>query len=86
VLKTTLKEDEYNKYLLIEKEETITITVTRGLSSVIDAISLGTIALNVKGKLLDVHEQLNYTKENTTIKGSPALFIQNGIGENQENV
>jgi hypothetical protein len=51
VLKTTLKEDEYNKYLLIEKEETITITVTRGLSSVIDAISLGTIALNVKGKL-----------------------------------
>jgi hypothetical protein len=51
VLKTTLKEDEDNKYLLIEKEEAITITVTRGISSVITAISLGTIALYVEGKL-----------------------------------
>ena len=51
MLKTTLKEDEDNKHLLIEEKEAITITVTREISSVIAAISLGTIALNVKGKL-----------------------------------
>jgi len=51
VLKTTLKEDGDNKYLLIEEEEAITITVIRRMSSVIAAISLGTITLNVKGKL-----------------------------------
>jgi hypothetical protein len=40
-----------NKHLLLEEEEAVTITVTREISSVIVAINLGTIALNVEGKL-----------------------------------
>jgi len=51
MLKTTLKKDGDNKHLLIEEKETITITMTRGISNVIAAISWDTIALNVKGKL-----------------------------------
>jgi hypothetical protein len=51
MLKTTLKKDGDNKHLLIEEKETITITMTRGISNVIVAISWDTIALNVKGKL-----------------------------------
>jgi hypothetical protein len=42
---------EDNNHSLLEEEETVTITVTRGISSVISAINLGTITLNVKGKL-----------------------------------
>jgi len=45
------EEAEDNNHSLLEEEETVTITVTRGISSVISAINLGTIALNVKGKL-----------------------------------
>jgi len=40
-----------NKHSLLEEKEAITITVTKGISSVIVAINLGTIALNVEGKL-----------------------------------
>jgi len=40
-----------NKHLLLEEEEAVTITVTREIFSVIVAINLGTIALNVEGKL-----------------------------------
>jgi hypothetical protein len=40
-----------NKHLLLEEEEAVTITMTRGISSVIVAINLGTIALNVEEKL-----------------------------------
>jgi len=51
VVETPLEEVEDNKHLLLEEEEAVTITVTREISSVIDVINLGTIALNVKGKL-----------------------------------
>jgi translation elongation factor P/translation initiation factor 5A len=51
VVEIPLEEVEDNKHLLLEEEEVVTITVTRGISSVISAINLGTIALNVKGKL-----------------------------------
>jgi hypothetical protein len=45
------EEVEDNNHSLLEEEEAVTITVTREISSVIDAINLGTITLNVKGKL-----------------------------------
>jgi hypothetical protein len=45
------EEIEDNKHLLLEEEEAVTITVTKGISSVIVVINLGTIALNAKGKL-----------------------------------
>jgi len=51
VVETPPEEVEDNKHLLLEEEEAVTITVTREISNVIDAINLGTIALNVKGKL-----------------------------------
>jgi len=51
VVETPPEEVEDNKHLLLEEEEAVTITVTREISSVIDAINLGTIALNVEGKL-----------------------------------
>jgi hypothetical protein len=51
VVETPLEEVEDNKHSLLEEEEAVTITMTRGISSVIIAINLGTIALNVKGKL-----------------------------------
>jgi hypothetical protein len=51
VVETPPEEVEDNNHSLLEKEEAVTITVTRGISSVIIAINLGTIALNVKGKL-----------------------------------
>jgi hypothetical protein len=51
VVKTPLEKVEDNKHLLLEEEEVVTITVTRGISSVIVAINLGTITLNVEGKL-----------------------------------
>jgi len=51
VVETPPEEVEDNKHLLLEEEEAVTITVIREISSVIDAINLGTIALNVKGKL-----------------------------------
>jgi hypothetical protein len=48
VVETPPKEVEDNKHSLLEEEEAVTITVTRGISSVIIAINLGTITLNVK--------------------------------------
>jgi hypothetical protein len=51
VVETPLEEVEDNKHSLLEEEEAVTITVTRGISSVIVAINLGTIALNVERKL-----------------------------------
>ena len=52
VVETPVMEVEDNKYLLERKlKEAITITVTREISNVIIVINLGTIALNVKGKL-----------------------------------
>jgi hypothetical protein len=51
VVETPPEEVEDNKHSLLEEEEAVTITVTRGISSVIVAINLGTIALNVEGKL-----------------------------------
>jgi hypothetical protein len=51
VVETPPEEVEDNKHSLLEEEEAVTITVIRGISSVIIAINLGTIALNVKGKL-----------------------------------
>jgi hypothetical protein len=51
VVETTPKEVEDNKHSLLEEEEVVTITVTRRISSVIVAINLGTITLNVEGKL-----------------------------------
>jgi len=33
-----------------------------------------------------VNEQANYVEEDTTIRGSTALFFQQGLSENQENV
>ena len=51
VVETPLEEVEDNKHSLLEEEEAVTITVTRGISNVIVAINLGTIALNAEGKL-----------------------------------
>jgi len=51
VVETPPEEVEDNNHSLLEEEEAVTIIVTRGISSVIIAINLGTIALNVKGKL-----------------------------------
>jgi hypothetical protein len=50
-VETPLEKARDNKHLLLEKEEAVTITMIRGISSVIVAINLGTIALNVEGKL-----------------------------------
>jgi hypothetical protein len=33
-----------------------------------------------------VNEQANYVEEDTIIRGSTTLFVQQGLGENQENV
>jgi len=51
VVETPLEEVENNKHLLVDKEEVVTITVTRGIFSVIVAINLGNITLYVEGKL-----------------------------------
>lgn len=51
VVETPPEEAEDNKHSLPEEEEAVTITVIREISSVIVAINLGTIALNVEGKL-----------------------------------
>jgi hypothetical protein len=51
VVETPPEEVEDNKHSLLEEEEAVTITVTRGISNVIVAINLGTIALNAEGKL-----------------------------------
>ena len=51
MVETPSEEVEDNKHSLLEEEEAVTITVTREISSVIIANNLGTIALNVKGKL-----------------------------------
>ena len=45
---TPLKEAEANKHSLLEEEEAVTITMTRGISNVIAAINLGNIALNAE--------------------------------------
>ena len=50
-VETPSEETGDNKHLLLEEEEAIIITITRGISSVIVAINLGTIALNVEGML-----------------------------------
>ena len=47
----TPPEEVDNKHSLLEEEEAVTITVIRGISNVIVAINLGTIALNAEGKL-----------------------------------
>jgi len=53
VVETPLEEVGDSRHLLLEEEEeeAVTITVTRGISSVIVVINLGTIAPNVEGKL-----------------------------------
>ena len=51
VAETPPEEAEDNKHSLPEEEEAVTITMTRGISNVIAAINLGTIALNADGKL-----------------------------------
>ena len=51
VAETPPEEVEDNKHSLLEEEEAVTITVTRGIYNVIVAINLGTIALNAEGKL-----------------------------------
>ena len=51
VEETPPEEAEDNKHSLLEEEEAVTIIVTRGISNVIIAINLGTIALNAEGKL-----------------------------------
>ena len=48
VVETPPEEVEDNKHLLLEEKEAVTITVTRGISNVIVAINLGTIALNAQ--------------------------------------
>ena len=48
VAETSPEEAEDNKHSLLEEEEAVTITVTRGISNVITAINLGTIALNAE--------------------------------------
>jgi len=50
VVETPPEEVKDNKHSLLEEEETVTITVIRGISNIIVAINLGTIALNVEGK------------------------------------
>ena len=51
VVEAPPEEAEANMHSLLEEEEAVTITVTRGISNVIAAINLGTIALNADGKL-----------------------------------
>jgi len=51
VVETPLEEVEDNKHLLLEEGEAVITTMTREISSVINAINLGTIALNVEEKL-----------------------------------
>ena len=51
VVETPPEEVEDNKHSLLEEEEAVTITVIKGISNVIVAINLGTIALNAEGKL-----------------------------------
>jgi hypothetical protein len=51
VVKTPPEEVGDSRHLLLEEEEAVTISVTRGISSVIVVINLGTIAPNVEGKL-----------------------------------
>ena len=51
VVETPPEEVEDNKHSPLEEEEVVTITVTREISNVIIENNLGTIALNVKGKL-----------------------------------
>jgi hypothetical protein len=51
VVETPPEEVEDNNHSLLEEKEAVTITVTRGISNVIVAINLGTIALNAEGKL-----------------------------------
>ena len=51
VVETPPEEVEDNKHSLLEEEEAVTITITKGTSSVIVAINLGTITLNAEGKL-----------------------------------
>ncbi|KAL3566020.1 hypothetical protein D5086_031435 [Populus alba] len=51
VVEIPLEKDEHNKHLLLEEEDVVTIIMRKGISSIITAISLGTIALNVEGKL-----------------------------------
>ena len=50
-VETPPEEGRDNKHLLLEEEKAVTITMTREISSVIVAINLGTIALNVEGKI-----------------------------------
>ena len=51
VVETPPEEVEDNKHSLLEEEEAVTIIVIKGISNVIVAINLGTIALNAEGKL-----------------------------------
>ena len=51
VAKIPPEEAGNNNHSLLEEEKAVTITVTREISSVIDANNLSTIALNVEGKL-----------------------------------
>jgi hypothetical protein len=51
VVETQLEKNEDNKHLLLKEDEVVIIIMRRGISSVITAISLGTIALYVEGKL-----------------------------------
>ena len=48
VVETPPEEVEANMHSLLEEEEAVTITMTRGISNVIVAINLGTIALNAE--------------------------------------
>jgi len=73
--------------LLLKEKEEFTITKTRGISSVIVVISLGIITLKYRKKASSmVNEQANYVEEDTIIRGSTTLSVQQGLGENQENV
>ena len=51
VVETPPEDVDDNKHSLLEEEEVVTIIMTRGISNVIVAINLGTIALNAEGKL-----------------------------------
>ena len=70
VVETLPEEAEDNKHSLLEEEEAVTITVTRGISNVIVAINLGTIALNAEK---DDREEA-------------AFLVQQELGEKQENI
>ena len=50
-VETPPEEAKDNHHLLLEEEEAVIITMTREISSVIVAINLATIALNIEGKL-----------------------------------